>query len=201
VEIVIVSVILLLIGGGFLTTFLAGRSLYLGSDASIQVQQEARRALDNVVRELRESGTISCGSSAKTGASDCANVQQLNFQIARSYDATTSTVVWGNDTQDNGFVHYAVITPTGGTSAQLVRYQTAPATAGQVLTGACTAGNSGCRILANNVKAASSAFSWNPTARLVTSTIEVETSSQLTPGGTRTTSPLTVQIKLRNPDS
>src|SRR3989338_2492892 len=58
VELIVVSALLMIVGGGLLTTFMTGQTSYLSADAYAQVQQEARRAFDNVVRELREAGNV-----------------------------------------------------------------------------------------------------------------------------------------------
>jgi prepilin-type N-terminal cleavage/methylation domain-containing protein len=55
VELLVVVVIFGGIMGALLISFLTGQSTYFSADAYIQAQQEARRSLDTMIRELRES--------------------------------------------------------------------------------------------------------------------------------------------------
>ena len=72
--------ILALVIGALLVTFLSGQSSYLSMDASIQVQEETRRAFDTMVRELREAGQVlSCVSPS---------CQTLDFKLALGYNLT-----------------------------------------------------------------------------------------------------------------
>ena len=190
VEAVVVVGLLLLIVGGLVTVLLTGQASYLSADAYVQVQQEARRAMDSVVRELRESGTVSCGTAAVTAS--CTGTQ-LNFQIARSY--TAGAIVWGSDNADNEYVHYAVVAAADGTS-HLIRYR--DAAAGGAPPGTCTPPT--CRVLANYVNPATTAFSWDAAAanRTVTITLEIEYQNARLPGRSQTTGPLTSRVRLRN---
>jgi Tfp pilus assembly protein PilW len=190
VEILIVSSLLLLIIGGLLTILLTGQASYLSSDAYIQVQQEARRAFDSMVRELRESGRISCGAGAVT--TTCTS-PQLNFQVARSY--TAGNVVWGSDAADNEYVHYALI--PGGDTTQLVRYR--DTIEGGAAPVSCVAPT--CRVMANDVNAAVTSFTWDsdPADRTVTINLEIQYQNAALPSGGQRTGALTSRVRLRNP--
>ena len=192
VEAVVVVGLLLLIVGGLVTVLLTGQASYLSADAYVQVQQEARRALDSVVRELRESGTVSCGTAAVTAS--CTGTQ-LNFQVARNYDPTGGAIVWGSDNADNEYVHYAVVAAADGTS-QLIRYRDAAAAGAPP--GTCTP--PACRVLANYVDPATTVFAWDAAAanRTVTITLEIEYQNARLPGRSQTTGPLTSRVRLRN---
>jgi len=195
VEFLVVTTLMLVIGGGLLTSFLVGRTSYLSADAYIIVQQEARKAYNNMVRELRESATITCDTNPSfTG--DCTN-SRLNFQLVTGYIAG-SGVTLGSETVPNGWVHYALI----GTvpDQQLIRWRdTVP---GGGTPSSCSAPD--CRVLANNVKSVTFAVDDtddDPTpldADVVTVNVEVEYESSMLPGGSMTTGGLSSSVKLRN---
>ncbi len=198
VELMIVALLLIVFGGGLMTTFLTGQTSYLSADAYIQVQQEARKAFDNIMRDLRESGNISCGAQGTGCPTAASTTQQLNFQIALGFNLTTtagcpaSAICWGTETQANQWVHYVI---TGqGNNVQLVRCLTS----GQ--TDPMPASYAGCRVLANSVKGGTSSFSWDsaPANRTVTIRLEIETQNAALPTGRQTTNVLTSQVKLRN---
>ena len=128
VELTVVSALLLILGGGLLTTLLTGQTSYLSADAYIQVQEEARKAFDNMVRELREAGgpLVSVSPNPPAGPGT-----QLDFQVALGYDldggagavagCPDAAVCWGA-TDPNGVPHFnwriryqQVTGPTPGT--------------------------------------------------------------------------------------
>ena len=198
VEILVVTSLFFVIGAGLLTTFLTGQSSYLSTDAYIQVQQESRKAFDNVVRELRESGTISCGPTA---IATCPAVltPRLNFRTALSYDPIAG-ISWGSDGVVGQCTHFAII--GAGNNAQLIRWTDGAATTGPVLP---CAGPT-CRVLANNVNTATSGFLAtdisNPadfTADVVTLQLEILYTNPALPGGSQRTGMLRSQVRLRNP--
>ena len=215
-EIMVVTVILLVLGAVLLTTFLTGRAAYISADASIQVQQEARKAFDNVVRELRESGTILCGSGAVACVANTA-YKQLNFQVVKSYDPGTGLIQWGNDDVtpgSNKFLHYEIVDfqPTNDpTNDQLIRYSNNTRAGSWNIATRCAPAVS-CRVLANNVcatatngcatastfKAEDTAADTDATPDLVTLTLRIQYGNAALSGGSRTTGPLTVKVKLRN---
>lgn len=205
VEIIIVSALFLILGGGLLTAFLTGQTSYLSADAYVHVQQEARRALDAMVRELREAGNVSCGVVATPGVGagpGCpAGTSRLNFQIAKSYNSAQGRIDWGNDLGTGAvdgtdyFIHYGLITT--GSNTQLIRFL---GNEGDGNPGSCLAG-ANCRVLANNVKTASTSFVWDDAAaaRTLTVRLEIEYRNPRLPGQSQTTGTLTTRVKLRNP--
>jgi len=207
VEFLVVMTLMLVIGGGLLTSFLVGRTSYLSADAYIIVQQEARKAFNNMVRELRESATITCGTDTAfpsppgvSCSSSGANAR-LNLQLVTGYIAGTG-VTLGSESVVNGWVHYAMI----GTAPnqQLIRWRSAAGTPADLpvpTSATCVAPD--CRVLANNVK--SVAFTATDTdatadgeADVVTVNIEVEYTNSMLPGGSMTTGVLSSSVKLRN---
>ena len=193
-ELLIVSIILVVLGAGLLTAFLSGQASYLSADASIQVQQEARRAFDSAVRELREAGGVITPNSV--------NTQQLDFQTALGYNSTVTNcpatgICYGAKDLAGGLhsrtnplwtVRYRI----DSAQRQLVR---------ETMDGATPFDK---RVLANNVDTAiaNSFLLWDG-AKSVTISLRIATpasqSSQLT-GGSRSTgaTPLTVRVRLRN---
>ncbi len=190
-EIMITALIFSVILGALLVSFLVGRSSYLSADAYIHVQQETRRALDTMVRELREAGgTINAGVPG-----------QLDFQVALGYNLTgvvgcpANAVCWGavdeggtNQPTHDWSLRYRV----NGT--QLIR---------EIFNGpnpSTAAVRPGTRVLANDVNAANTTFSYDAPNKAMTVRIEVKQTSQQLPGGSMgtTPSPLRTQVKLRN---
>lgn len=199
VELLVVSVLLMLLGGALIAALLTGQTSYFSADASLQVQQEVRKALDYMVHELRESGRIWCnaGASPATWPAGNCNSTRLNFRVARRYDASTGAIIWGSDQSDTEFVHYEVVTVSGQT--RLVRFRGTADT--MAAPNPCSSAT--CMVLANNVKLTPgvSPFTWDATNRTITLTIEVSSSSSLVSGTVRTTNPLTAQVRLRNGDT
>ncbi len=202
VEMLMVMMLFLITGGGLITTFLTGRTSYLSSDAYIQVQQEARKGFDNMVRELRESGNVSCNADIAGAA--CINQQQLNFQVAMGFNA--GAIQWGDGRQPANaanWVHYGfLLNPDNNpatTDNQLIRYE---GTQVQIPPANCVAPT--CRVLANNVVTAGanpSSFSWTPApanTNVVTINLNIMYQNAALPGGNQTTGLLTSRVKLRN---
>ena len=201
VEMLVVLVIFGGIMGALLISFLVGKSSFLSADMYIHVQQEARRAFDIMVKELRESGNIDSPTTSPTVG--FLNATRVNFQIARGYNINggctipvscatctcrnTNTVCWGNDTTNCNWVHYLV------NNGQLLRCQSAnPDTADATLVA------STCRVMANDLQTFLADF--DTTAQTVTMRLEIrETSAQL-PGGSMgtTPAPLVTRVRLRN---
>ena len=154
VEVMIVALLFLVVGGALLTTFLTGRTSYLSSDAFVLVQQEARRAFDVMVRELREaSASGGCAANATNGG------LQLNFQVAQGYNQAgcpntaccpsgncANAICWGSEVAGNPWIHYALVDGDGnaatGNDRQLVRSLNKNAERNNVSAAAC-------RVLAN----------------------------------------------------
>ena len=199
-EIIIVAALFLILGAGLLTTFLTGQASYLSADAYIQVQQEARKAFDNMLRELREAGAEP-GNAVQVKLPGNPG-RQLDFQIALGYAG--GAITWGNENGATQWVHYLItnnqVVTTGQDAAQLVRC----ATPGQ--NDPLTAPYAGCRVLANYVDGSTSSFAYDAGNKVVTPTIEVRYRNPRLPGGTsaaaggfQTTGLLTSRVKLRNP--
>lgn len=183
-EILVVVLLLLVLGGGLLTVLLTGQTSYISSDAYVQVQQEARKAFDNAVQELRQAGNVSLSADAN----------QLHFQIARGYNTEAAcqapaATCWGSEAATGEWVHLVVTGDIDG--AQFVRCVTAVAVDP-------VADVTGCRVLANNVKGGASSFAWDAPNSVVTLTLEFEYRNPALPGGRQTTSPLIARVRLRN---
>jgi prepilin-type N-terminal cleavage/methylation domain-containing protein len=200
VELLVVSVLFLVIMSALITIFLTGRSSYLSTSAYIQVQQEARRAFDPIVREIRES-RISAAAPTTALANGAV---QLNFQIARGYNLNASDpncpvndVCWGSDLAANGWVHYSIIDSGNPNNPfQLIRC----ADTSESL--AITAMGAGCRVLANYVRhpnaANSAAFAYDGVNRMVTANLQFEYAEPTLPAGRLTMPLMSGRIRLRN---
>lgn len=178
--------------GALMVSLLVGQASSLSAEAYVQVQQEARRAFDQMVKELREARINNNISIAEPG------VQRLDFQVSRGYDtAVCGGICWGTDdvALPNGWVHY-VIDASDPAHARLVRCTTA----NQL--DAMPAGFAGCWVLANAVQPslANSAFVYDHANRIVTLKIQIFVSSFQLPGGSMGTAPapLITRVKLRN---
>lgn len=195
VEMLVVVAIFGGIMGALLISFLVGKSSYLSADAYIQVQQETRRAFDNMVKELREAGgTITPADVTSTS---------LTFQVALGYNLAApcpvNAVCWGAQDQNGAnqpgwSIRYRV----NGT--QLVRelHNEIPPIDPPVAT----------RVLANNANSGLAAdglpaTSWryDSGTKVVNMRLEVRQVSGQLPGGSMSTSPpapLRTQVRLRN---
>lgn len=182
-EILVVLFLVLIVGGGLLTLLLSGQATHLSSEAYVQVQQEARRAFDSAIQELRGAGNVSLSADAK----------QLHFQLARGYNteaACPNSICWGSETATGQWVH--VVITGAGDNVQLVRCVTA------ALVDPVT-DFTGCRVLGNRVKGGTSSFAWDAVNRVIALTWEFEYQNPALPGGRQTTTPLMARVRLRNP--
>jgi len=204
IELLVVMAMMGVVMGALLTSFLIGRKSYLSADAYVQVQQEARRAFDVMVKELRESGwratrvqpapaapVIAGGVTAGPGAS-------LDFQIALGYDVgttitgcPTSAICWGaqNGTGTPRYdwsVRYSV----NGTR-QLIRevFDAPPPAGGNVVQGTA-------RVLANDVQTFQVSYT-NSTVKTVAIQLAVQQTSQQLAGGSMSTTPAPLQTRVR----
>ncbi|MBI2885279.1 MAG: hypothetical protein HYY15_03795 [Candidatus Omnitrophica bacterium] len=167
--------------GAVFVSFLIGQRSFRSSEAFIQVQQEARRALDNMVKELREAGGTITGPPT-----------ELRFQVALGYNlpppCPVNDVCWGatdssGTDQPNWSIRYRL------TGAQLRR---------EVLdTAGATRASS---VLGNDVSQLTFAYIGGNT-QLVTIDLQVQQVSSQLPGGSMSTgtTPLRTQVRLRNP--
>ena len=200
VEILIVSVLFLVIGGALITISLTGRKTYLSTSAYIQVQYEARRAFDPIVRELRESrmSAVSPTTVLPNGST------QLNFQIAKGYNLNATDpacpandVCWGSELAADGWIHYAIVaSPEPNNPWQLIRCANASEA------GAIAALGAGCRVLANNVRhpngSGTAAFAYDAASKMVTVSLQFQYNNPELPGGLMAMPLLTSSIRLRN---
>lgn len=193
-EIIIVSALLVVITGGLLTAFITGQTSYFAADASIQVQEEARKAFDSMVRELREAagGQIQVSNDAKGNS-------QLDFQVALGYNQTQggctadNTVCIGARDKTGAlhsgwFIRYRITVTAERTSLErVVLDNNKNAVAGET-----------ARVLANRINAAGTRFVWDPNNRIVTINLQSRITNSFLPSGSMGSGPLTTQVKLRN---
>lgn len=184
-EILVVAPLVMLLLGAFLLSQMTGYGTYAFNEAYVQVQQEARRAIQTMVAELREAGHVNVGGGS----------QRLDFQVIRRYEAGVGQV-WGSDADDGAWVHYQVDTASLAT-ARVVRYTTANRD------DPMPAGCAGCRVLANDVDPApaNTAFTYSAAPQYaVTLRIRSVMVSRWLPGGQvgTGTDPLSVRVRLRN---
>ena len=187
VELLIATGIAVVLLGAMFLMLRGGRQAWVSQDALLQVQQEARRALDAMTRELR--GVNHINSPDTDIGIDFTDATRLNFQIDRGYNVagcTSDAVCWGNDTTNDGWVHYLVI------NGQLARCQSDGAD--DVVSDA-----TGCRIVANQV--ASFSADYADSSRTVTLHLQVTRTSSELGGGALSVAPapLRAQVRLRNP--
>jgi type II secretory pathway pseudopilin PulG len=193
VETLVVVVTLMGLVGVLFLSLTMSRTSYVSADTSVQLQQEARRALDNMVKELREAGRVNNGASIAAPG-----VQRLDFQIATGYDAVAcGGVCWGTDDTafPSGWLHYVLDTA----DPQNVRFMRC-ATANRL--DPMPAGFAGCRVLTSRIDAslANTAFTYDHPALTVAIRLQAVITSQALGGGSMALSPtpLTTRIRLRN---
>ena len=193
VEVLIVIALFSGILGALLVSLLVSRTSYVSADAYVQVQQEARRAFDHMVKELHHAGQVNNNNSIVDPP-----VQQLDFQVARGYDAAAcGGICWGSDDAafPTGWIHY-VLDTADAQNARLMRCVTANRL------DAMPADFAGCRVLANRVNPllANSSFTYDHGNRVVTVRLQTSITSLQLPGGTMGTAPapLVTRVRLRN---
>lgn len=193
-ELLVVVTILAVIMEVLLLAVLVGRKAYTSADTYIQVQEEIRRSLDAMAKELRQAGNVNNGV-----AIGAPGVQRLDFQIVRDYDlAACGGTCWGTDdvALPSGWIHY-VLNLADAANPRLTRC----VTANQL--DAMPGGFAGCRVLASRVIAdlASTGFTYDHANRLVTVQLQTQVVSDQLPGGSLSVgpAPLTSRIRLRNP--
>ena len=181
VEAILAAVIFVVIATAILVSMLMGDRAYTLNDAMVHVQEEVRRAFDNMVPELREGG----GIITVTGGN------QLEFQLALGYDLANpcpnDAVCWGaHDSAGANQADWRVRYRRNGT--QLVRE----------LLNAAGAVQAGTRRLANDVS--SLAFTYDAVTHMVTIQLQIRDTRPQLPGGgvNAATSPLTTQVRMRN---
>ena len=183
-ELLVVGAAFSLILAALFSSLVVGRNAYLSAEALVQVQEESRRAFQVVTQELRKAGNVN-----RPGA------QRLDFQIARDYDTACGGICWGTESGvlPNGWIHYVV----DAAGARLMRCLSANRD------DLMPANFAGCRVLANNVSAAlaDTAFTYDPTTRVVTVNLQTVITSPQLPSGSMRLAPgtLSARVRLRNP--
>lgn len=181
-ELLIVLAILAIVAGAVYTSSLMGGKLYFSSETYVHVQQQARQALDNIVRELRQAdGTI-----------DTAVANQCTFQLALGYNLaapcpTNAVCIGAQDQNGAAQSGWSLRYRLNGT--QLIR---------EILDNQVPPQVQGSRVLANDVSQLSFTYVGAPT-NTVTVQLQTQRTSQQLPGGSLGTTPLTTRVRLRNP--
>lgn len=185
VELLIVCTIISVVLGGILVAVLNGQGVYLSSDASIQAQEELRRAFDIMVREIREAGEAVVSESNQT----------LDFKQALGYNldlegCTADTVCWGAVASDATLkpgwqVRYRIDKKVSGAS-ELLR---------EVLDGTEVKSS---RTLAQVNGATATSF-FDVKNDTVTINLQVQIRNKLLPTGSYSSPTLATKVKLRNP--
>lgn len=188
IEILVVTVIFFGIAGTMFMMLIIGKNALWSQEAYVSVQQEARRALDVMGRELHGAGNIDTDLTAAGDDTPAGGANRLNFQVTRGYNVagcTANDVCWGNDNANGGWVHYIK------NGAQLVRCQSDAADT-------AVADYSACRVLANDVNVFG--VDYVGATETVTLRLAVRQTSDQLPGGSMTTvpNPLRTQVRLRN---
>jgi type II secretory pathway pseudopilin PulG len=108
IELLIVVGILGLVTGTLAVLFTSGQRSTLSSEAYVHVQQEARRALDAMNKELHKANNIDTELTSPGSDTPSGGATRLNFQISLGYNVsgcTPNATCWGNDTTNGGWVH------------------------------------------------------------------------------------------------
>ena len=187
IELLIVVGVLGVVTGALVLLLTSGQRSMLSADAYVHVQQEARRALEAMSRELRKANNIDTELTSPGSDTPSGGATRLNFQISRGYNVsgcTPNATCWGNDTTNGGWVHAL----RNGT--QLVRCQS---TASETT----ITDFSPCRVLANYAE--TFLVDYASSTRTVILRLQVKRSSSLLPTGAMDTGTLRTQVRLRNP--
>jgi prepilin-type N-terminal cleavage/methylation domain-containing protein len=202
VEMLVVMAMVGVVMGALLTSFLIGRKSYLSADSYVQVQQEARRAFDVMVKELREARVDGPDADGPNGVTteDFTDVPRVNLQVALGYDLNNNPlgcpvtgICWGEGTTYNDWVHYLVL--GAGNQAQLLRCTSAGSDTAIATTAACT----NMRVLANGIQTFQVSYVAGKT-KTITIQLAVQQASGQLAGGSMTTTPapLVTRVRLRN---
>ena len=180
-ELLIVLALTTIVAGAVYTSSLMGGKLYFSSETYVHVQQQARQALDNMVRELRGAdGTITVAAN------------QCTFQLALGYNLanpcpTNAVCIGAQDQAGAAQFGWSLRYRLNGT--QLIR---------EILDNQVPPQVQGSRVLANDVSQLSFIYVGAPT-NTITVQLQTQRTSQQLPGGTLGTTPLTTRVRLRNP--
>ena len=219
-EIIIVAFLMVLVGGALIVVMISGPISLRSSDAYVLVQEEARKALNAMLRELRQAGPSTGTTQIRVNPFN--PNPQLDFQMARLYDnnicgAGTACgnpdgticrgTCWG-DVNTGEWLHLVWLpaNPPTTPTPQLIRCATGVGTRDTVINngnipGVCN-GGAGFQVLANNVGnvqfilVSAAQKLWRVTLQVTYANAALPNGSMsLTPpGGT----PLTAEVRLRN---
>lgn len=184
IELMVVIVVLMVVGSGLMAAFMTGQTAYLSADVSIQVQEEMRKALDAMVKELREAGGPPVVSEGN---------RQLDFKVALGYNQAgiagcpDDATCWGardaaGAPHPDWTVRYLV------SDGQLVR---------EVYDAGTPAERQSRRVLANLIDSGDPIFAWDANDRIVTIGLQVQANNPFLPGGLQSTG-VTTHVRLRN---
>jgi hypothetical protein len=183
VELMVVVVILMLVGSGLMAAFMTGQSAYLSGDISIQVQEEMRKALDGMVKELREAGSVVPSNDNR----------QLDFKLALGYNQINTAgcpeddVCWGaRDQAGAAHADWTIRYRVDGT--QLVR---------EVYDAGTPPQRQARRVIANLIDSEDPIFAWDADDGVVTIGLQVQANSPYVPGGAQSLG-VTTRVRLRN---
>jgi len=103
-ELIVVAALFVVLIGALVVSYLTSRRSHLSAEAYIQVQQEARRALEAMVKELRES---------RSDRLFLSGTSTIVFQVPNDNDGDGSvvsggTLEWGAPTIADGCVQYTL---------------------------------------------------------------------------------------------
>ena len=180
-EMLVVIIVFGIIAAAVFLAASSSQTSYLSTETAVYVQQQARQALSEMERELRQAG----GAIATA-------INQIDFQVNVGYNQAApcppNAVCWGaSDQAGANQAGWRVRYRLAGT--QLVR---------ELLDGAGTL-QAGTRVLANDVTSIQFTYVGG-TARIVTVQLQVQRLSPFLPGGGLAAGPvpLVSRIKLRN---
>lgn len=208
-EILMVSGVLAVVLAGVFVTVFSGQSAYLSMESSLQAQEQARRAFNEMIKEVREAGgTVTTKKET--------NKSQLDFQMALGYNLASpcpaNATCWGawsktGAAKKDWSVRYVLRARYWVVTTNKLGVKVKSAVSGSpvelarlVLEADGKTVNSE-KILATGVygERDQTYFEWDSTANTITISLQTKTdSSMLLPGNIRSSGRLTAQVKLRN---
>ena len=180
-ETLVVSIVFGIIAAVVCLAASSSQTSYLSTETAVYVQQQARQALSEMERELRQAG----GAIATA-------INQIDFQVNLGYNQAapcpSNAVCWGAPDQLGA-----------SQSGWRVRYRLAGTQLVRELLDGAGALQAGTRVLANDVTSIQFTYVGG-TARIVTVQLQVQRFSPFLPGGGLAAAPvpLVSRIKLRN---
>jgi len=180
-EMLVVLLLFSIITGAVFLAASSSQTSYLSTETAVYVQQQARQALSEMARELRQGG----GAIATA-------INQIDFQMNLGYNQAApcppNAVCWGARDQ------------LGASQAGWrVQYRLAGAQLLRELLDAVGNPQAGTRVLANDVTSLQFTYVGG-TTRTVTVQLQVQRTSAFLPGGALAVAPtpLVSRVKLRN---